>query len=141
MAVSCLTFPLAPALSYYLSLLFRVRLAKTKKVTSKVAITMCWTLKCHVQIAIRGELNFEENKPRRQSNTTCPLLRGNCLNMSRGGKVFSHNPSVGDPVAPPQTPYKSVNSTNKERSVCVFNLATYIYFTLVDHVKVVSFVT
>lgn len=95
-------FSLAPALSYYLSLLFRVRLAKTKEVTSKVTVTMCWTLKHHVQIVIRGELNFEENKPCRQSNTTCPLLRGNCLNMSREGKVFPQS-FCGGPSGTPNT--------------------------------------
>lgn len=49
---------------------------------------MCWTLKRYVLIAIRVELNFEENKPSRQSNTIWLLLRGNSLNMSGEGKVF-----------------------------------------------------
>lgn len=81
-------FAPAPVLSFHWILVFRVRFAKTKKVLSKVPITMCWTLKRHVQIAIRVELNFKENKPCRRSNTTCPLLRGNCVNMSREERLF-----------------------------------------------------
>lgn len=117
-------FSLALALSYYLSLLFRVRLAKTKKVTSKVTITMCWTLKRHVQIAIRGELNFEENKPCRQSNTTCPLLRGNCLNMSREGKVFSQS-FCGGPSGIPNT--LQISKFHKKRKECVRFQLSYLH--------------
>lgn len=66
-------FPSAPVLSFYLTPLLCVKLAKTKTVLSTFAFTTCWTLKHHVQIAISVQLNFDENKTCRQSNTTCPL--------------------------------------------------------------------
>lgn len=99
------SFPSAPVLSFYLTLLSRVTLAKTKTLPSTVAFTTCRTLKHHVQIAIRVQLNVEENKTCRQSNTTCPLQRGNTV-WTQAEKVgFFPQSSLGGLLAPP-TPYK-----------------------------------
>lgn len=110
------SFPSAPVLSFYLTLLFRVTLAKTKRLPSTVAFTTCRTLKHHVQIAIRVQLNVEENKTCRQSNTTCPLQRGNTVWTQVEKVGFSHNLSWE-------------------------GYSTYIHFTLVNHIKVVAFIT
>lgn len=129
------SFPSAPVLSFYLTLLFRVTLAKTKTLPSTVAFTTCRTLKHHVQIAIRVQRNVEGNKTCRQSNTTCPSQRRHCLNTSEGGRIFPQS-FLGGLLAPP--PLVNVCMSMKE---CFIWVSTYIHFTLVNHIKVVAFVT
>lgn len=59
-----------------------------------------------------------------------------CLNTSKEGQIFPQSFLWGGLLAP--TPIINLYTSMKECSIWV---STYIHFTLVDHVKVVSFIT